>query len=264
MSQIKVWTQLGAVVALTAGTISASAQVSMDKVPKAIGNGTSTFLHFAASGEGEGAEAINTEASYIAQLGYVLGYMRVGVALYAMGEVSMAKPHMKHSRDEIYAGLEPLMKERHVSGFASELDALSASIESGAPVSEVEAKFKDLESAIAQNMPKLSAGLAAAVTQVIVRSAGEDYAAGVVDGKITDLHEYQDAWGFYESAKAFMASVSPAGRAAYKAQLEAIDAELAAVSSLWPDITGKLPVTGSAKQLYSAAAKIELQALSIE
>jgi hypothetical protein len=262
MSTIKFWTQLGAAAALTAGSISASAHVQKLNAVTA----SNPLMQLAdTAGEGEGEEVASTDdASYVAQLGYVLGHMRVGTALYGKGEADMAKTHMKHPRDEIYAELEPVLKERKVPGFAVELDALSTAVAAGAPAVDAEAKFKALEAAVISNMPKMSASLTAKAVQQMVRTAGEEYAIGIKNGKIDNLHEYQDAWGFVETAKSLMVSLSAEERTEHKAEVEAIDAELAGLSSLWPDITGKAEVKGETKQLFAAAAKIELQALAME
>jgi hypothetical protein len=265
MNTLRFWTHLGAAAALTAGSLSAAAHTAKHVDGALVAQ--PRLLHLAdTSGEGEGGEAEVTQddASYAAQLGYVLGHMRVGTALYAKGEIDMSKTHMKHPRDEIYADLEPVLTARKAPGFATELDALASAVEAGAPAAEAEAKFKALEAAIAKNMPSMSAGLAAKTTQLMVRTAAEEYEIGVKNGKIDNLHEYQDAWGFVETAKLMISGLSAEERTEHKAEIEAIEAELASVALLWPDIAGKAPVTGTAKQLFAAAAKIELQALSIE
>jgi hypothetical protein len=262
MNTMKFWTQLGAATALAAGSMSAAAHIQ--KPMPAIAPPANTFTLADTSGEGEGGEAaLQDDASFVAQLGYVLGHMRVGTALYDKGEGEMAKTHMKHPRDEIYAALEPVLKSRKAPGFAAELDALSSAVEAGATPADAKARFDLLEAAIAANMPNHEAGLAARAAQLMVRTAGEEYAIGVKAGKIDNLHEYQDAWGFVETARVLMASLPGDERAEHKAQIEAIEAELAGLKDLWPDIAGKAAVTGDAKQLFVAAARIELQALDI-
>jgi hypothetical protein len=265
MTTIRFWTQLGAAAALTAGSLSTAAQPSLHVADAIVAQ--PGLLHLAdTAGEGEGAEAevSQDDAAYAAQLGYVLGHMRVGTALYAKGEADMSKTHMKHPRDEIYAELEPVLKARKAPGFATELDALASAVKAGAPVAEAETKFAALETAIAKNMPAMSASLAAKTAQLMVRTAAEEYEIGVKNGKIDNLHEYQDAWGFVETAKVMLAGLPAAERAEHKAQIEAIEAEITNLTSLWPDIAGKAEVKGDAKQLFAAAAKIELQALAME
>jgi hypothetical protein len=257
----KVWAGLGLAAALVTTTTPVLADATHNQ----------KLLQVAESGEGgesgESGEAQdqNPDATFLAQLGYVLGHMHVGTALYNKGEAEMAKTHMKHPRDEIYAALEPVLKSRKAPGFANELDALASAVEAGASPDDITAKFKALEMQIAKNLPAdISAQTIATAVTAMVRTAAEEYAIGVKNGKIENLHEYQDAYGFVETAKAFMAALSPAERAEHKTEVEAIEAELNALAPSWPDITGKAAVTSEANVIFAAAAKIELQALGMQ
>jgi hypothetical protein len=257
----KLWTSLG--VAAAVASISLPAVAADASKPKT----HNQMVETAAAGEaGESgdAELKANDSDFIAQLGFILGHMRVGTALYSQGEAAMAQTHMKHPRDEIYTKLEPVLTARKSLGFATELDAVSTAVSAGAVSSEVEAKFAILTAQIAKNLPdNPSAKVVGAAVVIMVRTAAEEYAIGVKDGKIDKLHEYQDAFGFIETAKLFLANLSVAEREEHQKDVESIEAELKALANHWPDITGKAPVTTDAKAIFAAAAKIELLALGL-
>jgi hypothetical protein len=260
---LKLWTGLG----ITAGLVAVSVQAGA-ATPHQHENGK--LIQLAQSGEGGeggegGAAAAGGDAGFLALLGYVEGHMRVGTALYSMGEVEHAKTHMKHPADEIYTELKPLLDQRGLAGFASELEAVSAAVEAGKPADEVMTLVETLFTAIhAQRPSQLTGPLAAETVKQMVRTAAEEYAIGVKEGKIDNVHEYQDAWGFVQTAQQLIASLPQAEQDSHRDALGNITAELNALDPLWPDIAGKAPVTGSADTLFAAAAKIELAALSMK
>jgi hypothetical protein len=257
----KLWTSLG--VAAAVASISLPAVAADASKHKNHGQMVETAAAGEA-GESGDAELKTNDSDFIAQLGFILGHMRVGTALYSQGEAAMAQTHMKHPRDEIYTQLEPVLKTRKSLGFAAELDAVSSAVAAGAVSSEVDAKFAILTSQIGKNLPEnLSAQMVGAAVVIMVRTAAEEYAIGVKDGKIDNIHEYQDAFGFIETAKLFVANLSTAERDEHKKDVESIEAELQALASHWPDIIGKAPVSTDAKAIFAAAAKIELLALAL-
>jgi hypothetical protein len=265
-NKLKLWTGLGLGATLVASAAIAAPHGShkMLNAPHA--------KHFLLAdsgeggGEGEGGEssAGNDDVTFSTLLGLVEGHIRVGTALYRTGEADMAKTHMKHPSDEIYGDLKPLLDARGSKGFAPELEAVAVAVEAGKPAAEVDALAEALFAAIAATRPVKEAAPAAEVIKNLIRTAGEEYALGVKDGKLDNVHEYQDAWGFTQTAKAVLANLSTEEKAEHAGNIAKIEAELASLDALWPDLAGKTPVSGKAEVLFAAAAKIELAGLAMK
>ncbi len=260
--KMKLWVGLGLAASLAAtGVVHASATKHVDH---------GKILLADASGEGgegggdAGAEGLD-DAAYLVSLSLMEGHMRVGTELYGMGEADMAKTHMKHPRDEIYTALEPALKARKAPDFAVALDAVGQTVNAGGDANEAQLRFRAFEVAIHAARPQLlEAATAAKAAVQLIRTAAEEYAVGIKDGKIDNLHDYQDAWGFTQVAAQILATLSEAERAEHKNEVAGLEAEIAALAGLWPDLSGKRPVTGDAKALFVAAAKMELMSLDIK
>jgi hypothetical protein len=264
---MKLWTGLG-LAAIAGAALAAPAEACAPEAHSA-----KLILAAGSAGEGgeggEGGEAgaadsALSDVEYLAALGYVEGHMTVGIELYKQGHKNAAV-HMKHPADELYADLQPAFEARKVKGFGVELDAVSTAVESGKPPAEVEALLAALKAAIAASRgeePSRKELMAAAAA--MVRTAGDEYGIGVVDGKIVNDKEYQDAWGFVTIARALLAE----GKAdAPETEHAAFDAAIAAIDALapaWPDIVGAKPPAFKGADISVAAAKIELAAYELK
>jgi len=172
---------------------------------------------------------------------------------------------MKHPSDELYADLEPALAARSQKGFAPSLDKLASAVETGAPVAEVEQAFAAVLADIDQ--ARAAAGELPdelrALTELI-RTAADEYGAGVKDGKVADPHEYQDAWGFTQAAKSQLAKLSEADRKRLGASYDQIAGELNKLDGAWPALVPPDKVGTDASMLYGAAARIEIAALVVK
>lgn len=259
------WAVLGT--ALSASTIAyspnAGAVVKADLVdPPTHGEksdpaGQPKFVLTASDGEGEGgSEAEFTGADYVAAFGLIEGHLIAGTELYAAGATDMAKTHMKHPGDEIYTDLLPEIRKRGKAGIAEEISAIAAVVESGGPAADAKAALETLKTAIDLNAAPANDRERANAIVKLVRTAAEEYAIGVKDGKITDMHEYQDAYGFVEAAKRLANGLPDTAKADVRAHLDGLQ-------PLWPDIADMSAMGGDPSNLFGAAAHIELIALEL-
>lgn len=259
---LKFWAGLG-VAAVSSTMVAHAALLNVKHQP--------TLLHLAAAaGEaGESGKVATTDdqPEFIADLALVEGHMRVGLALYKQGKGDAAMVHMKHPADELYTSMKPMLEQRKAKGFADELEALSMAIHMKAPASEVDALFENMKAAIVTSRGAGEAVSAHAMTSavlILLRSAVADYATGVQNGAVTVPKEYQDAWGFVQAAKAIMADINAQERGEHPEPLAEIDAALAGLDGLWPDLAGAQKVTADAHLLSVAAAKVELAGMVIK
>jgi hypothetical protein len=188
------------------------------------------------------------------------GHLRVGAELYAAGAPDMAATHMKHPSDELYEGLEAVFEKRKLPGFEKELEALAKAVESKGSAEEVAAARAGVDRAIVAAMGAVKADGATTLKVVVglLRTAAEEYEIGVKDGKIVNLHEYQDAYGFTQIARDMTAAAKAAGKPEQGAVYDGVLKEIEALQPVWPDIKGEKPVATEAKAISIAAAKVEL------
>lgn len=202
-----------------------------------------------------------TDVEYLTQLGLIRGHLRVGLALYRRGEEALAKTHMKHPGDELYAGLSPEFERRGGTGFGDELERLARAVETDATLADVEAAYAALLDRIAAAERLVGFDDArdgaqdAHVIRGLLHHAREEYAVGVRDGRIADLHEYQDAWGFAQTA---LDRANAARRnTATRNRWAAVTAELEALAPLWPDIVSGGAIPDVAEPFAAVLATLE-------
>ncbi|OYX44966.1 MAG: hypothetical protein B7Z02_02700 [Rhodobacterales bacterium 32-67-9] len=238
------------------------------------GNGPEKLWLAQATEGGEGGEGGEAGASaggdevveFLTDLGLIEGHLRAGVALYRAGLADQAATHMKHPQDEIYDELSYHIADFGAEGFAEQLTALAGAVEAGAPVETVDAALADVLREIAEAREHANASEAAEAQAMvaILRQAADEYAEGVKDGTVTELHEYQDAWGFVEVAREQAVHMAGEDDAVEKAFGEKAVAALDEAREALPDVSPEGKTLGDASILHSAAAKIELAAYKLK
>lgn len=208
------------------------------------------------------------DVAYLSRLGLIRGHLRVGMQLYRDGELMHAKSHMKHPGDELYAALEGVFAARGSEGFADELEALAAAVENEAAQADVDAAYESLLAGIASAEMQVADGLdtdAAAQGAIIVNlleTAAEEYGIGVsADGEVTDVHEYQDAYGFTLVAgdRADAVESRVATRSDH-AVLQTIVEEIEGLERLWPELVPDATIDAAPSELEAAVARIRTEA----
>ena len=217
----------------------------------------------AALNDGEPSPLATDDAAYLVQLGLIRGHLRVGHALLEAGAGAAAATHSKHPSDELYADLEDAFEARGKAGFAPALSELAAAFEAGdlddatAAHNAVKEAIADAESVVALNPVK-----AANVILGLLRVAAWEYGVGIVDGEVANAHEYQDAWGFTQTAKDWAATFAESGESAEV--FSAIQARLNQLDDLWPELTpSEVAPTMNPARLHGATAEVEIMALEL-
>lgn len=218
-------------------------------------------------GEGEGAGGVDlrtNDAAFLAQLGLIRGHLHVGKQLFDQGHLAMAKTHMKHPKDELYAGLEPAFTARNLPGFASELTVLANSVLNDMGEAAVNAAYTQLLEAIAANEPLQQTSVNDVLMSIsnMLLVAGEEYDIGVKQGEIVNVHEFQDAYGFTRMALARLDRLSAEQQANHATAIAEVREILQSLPELWPTITPTGRIEGDSSHLYGAAARIELAAMN--
>lgn len=221
-------------------------------------------------GEGEGGEGgtnidlAKDNAAYLAQLGLIRGHLWVGYKLYQEGHIDMAKTHMKHPEDELYAGMEPVFKARQVDGFAQELQMLADAVNDEKGDAAVNKAYQALQNQIAKSerIEDKSARDVLISISLMIRTAADEYAIGVKNGDVVNVHEYQDAYGFTEIAIERLDSINGEQQQLAAKDIENTRQWLLELRDLWPTVNPQGKLEGDASHLYGAAARIELAAMN--
>lgn len=260
----KKWISLGVALASSISLSANAADMSHDM------HSSSDNIVTAATGEGEGGGVTETDlktndVAFLTRLGLIRGHLLVGYELYKQGQVDMAITHMKHPRDELYAGLVPSIEYRGGERFDDALSNLADKVTSKAPQAEVDEAYQQLESGIkaAETLVKVDLKNVLLSINELIGTAAEEYALGVENGKLINLHEFQDAYGFTQIAKRRLEQLPKATRNESANTVKKVEGYLDELANLWPTIAPEGDVDGDASKLYGAAARIEIAALGV-
>lgn len=215
-------------------------------------------------GESEGAALVDVahdKAAFLSALQIVRGHLRAGEELYDSGEREMGAQHMRHPQAEILTTLAPAFAAYGAVNFEPAIDALASAGEANEPPAAISALHAEAVSEIIKAGTAADASvkdrlLAVARTLTV---AADEYSVAVKDGKIDNLHEYHDAYGFIATAIGDLEAMTGAGAAenqAIAAVLEQARIAAAAAPSVTPPTDGLAP----ASVIYGAAARIEIAA----
>ncbi len=214
-------------------------------------------------GESEGAASSGDPATddieYLYRLALVRGHLIAFRELYDSGEREMALGHSKHPQSELYAELAPAFEARSKPGFADELSALASAAEAGGDIDDA---YNMVADAIAAHFPDMTVKTRLLAVSKIVSTAADEFDIGVEDdGAISNVHEYQDAYGFLNAARMVLAS----GESSDMAESEAVAMAQEQLDIALSEFDGLAVATteGAASVLYGAAARIEIAALGL-
>jgi len=213
-------------------------------------------------GESEGAALVDVasdKAAFLSALQIVRGHLRAGSELYAAGERDMGAQHLRHPQAEILTTLAPAFAAYGATSFEPAIDELANAGEAGAEPANIAMLQSEAVQEIAIAAKGADASLKDALLAVAktLTVAGDEYSVAVIDGKIDNLHEYHDAYGFIATAIADLESMKSANAAendAIAAVLEQAKIAATAAPAVTPPADGFKP----ASVIYGAAARIEI------
>ncbi|MES2142802.1 MAG: hypothetical protein V4516_00215 [Pseudomonadota bacterium] len=215
------------------------------------------------AGAGQSGDAV---VDLLVGLGQAEGHLRSGMQIYAGGGMEMAATHMGHPKAELYAAIGAALDAAGVAGFGTELDAVTAALAAGKPVAEIEAAY----TAALERIDAARSALGASpktrlmAMALMLRAAGGEYDVGVKDGAIVKLAEYQDAWGFVETAKAEAGRLAEDRDPAVAGAATTVRATLDGLAPAFPALMPTGPISGDAQMVMAAAATTELAAYALK
>lgn len=164
------------------------------------------------------------------RLAFMTGHVKAGLALYRLGELDMAAPHLLHPVSETHK-LERMGLEKF--GFNSApFIKVSEALKSQEAASEIEHLLQEADANLYYVSQQLG-GNSSDIINFLLDTIIDEYSIAVTGGKITDLGEYQDAYGFQVVVQSQAAALPDNKR-------DLLAAALADLEVLWLD--GPLPV----------------------
>ena len=211
-------------------------------------------------------ELVTDSVSYIYELSLIRGHLWVAERLSMTGYIDHAAMHAKHPEDEIYSELVEVFEAKGLPGFASELSAFSNSVVSGNKKA-IEQDYLTLVDAIkgSQGSLALTMGELLELINRLLSQAAREYAVGIIDGQVDNVHEYQDARGFIAIAMDLTRN--------HEQKIGLSENQLVVIGLLrnrledllemWPALVPVDEVPFEASRLFGAAADVEILSLSL-
>lgn len=231
---------------------------------------TGTTSSSAEAGEsGESGESGVTRAEgpahYLTELGLFEATHRIVAALYAAGEVTEAQEHLEGSHHADYEDIEHDLEAHGATDFEDEAEAFADAVMEGAAPDVVAARAADVLAAIdaARNAAEVSARNRLMSIRDLMMIAAADFEAGVEDGKVSEPHEYRDAWGFAAVARARATALAASAEADLAKAGHDVLEQLDKTTALLPGALAEA-VDGDASILHGAAGWIEIIALRLK
>ncbi len=226
-----------------------------------------------AEGESEGGSSDGADdVTFLRDLGFMTGHMRAGMALFQDGDVKAARTHMGHPIKEKFGAVDERLEDIGKADLRADIEALAAATEEGTDPARVRDLFDTVidkvGSARTAALDETASGTASARTRLLslaelTRIAAEEYAVGVKGGRIANLHEYQDSWGFLRTVEAEAAELAQDGNAEVAKAATRIAALVSELDAAYGDLQGRGDMTMDASLLHGAAARMELAALAV-
>jgi hypothetical protein len=214
-------------------------------------------------GEGAVLAALPPEIEFLVQLYLFDATYRIVGALYAEGQVDVAVAQLEGSHHAFYEDIAEGVAE-HGAGFADEVQGFAELVTARAEGAAVAASLSGLEARIAAVAAAFSPAYRMQAIETLVRVAALDYAGGVSDtGEILSDHEYRDAWGFVQTARAELAALAASGDGTVAAAAERAIAALDGADALFDGLVATQAPGADPTWLHGAAARIEIARLRL-
>ncbi len=227
------------------------------------GEGAAAAREVAASGEGEGGGAGDPEQALQRDMSFMEGHMRAGLKLYEAGDLAAAKTHMGHPIEEKYGAVADPLADRGYDRLRQQIEAVAAATEAEAPFAEIKKAFDAARATMEEVRTGISPRDQLLGLVKLIRVAGDEYTVAVEGGTVSNLHEYQDSWGFLRVVQTELEQMAESDDAAVANVAGESLEYLEATDAAFGDIQGEGEMSLDPSLLYGAAARIELEALEL-
>jgi hypothetical protein len=187
-----------------------------------LGTGCVTFpavaqdqtLWLAQAEGGEGGEAgavagVDVETAYLVRLAIVKGHLIAAAALYQKGLVDDAIGLSYHPEAEMMDDVRRTLAAHQQNDFTPTMQVFSAALESGAPMTEVQAALTAFQAAVdgAINATLPGAKTRFALAVAVLKAAANEYSGSIEGAEVTDVLAYHEAHAFVDVARDIVKSI---------------------------------------------------------
>lgn len=258
----KIWLGIGSYVLLSATAVPAA---PAEAAPAAV----SAPEHAGHGPGGEGGEGGYTsddpDQVYAVNLLLMKGHLHVAKELAGKNAWDNAAAHAQHPAAETYGLIDAQLRQRQAAPFAAELDTFVERITDNQPgaaldrayaaaTGKIDAAYGALDAA-----KRTSPAFVSTIALALLQQAGAEYAVGVENGRIVNLHEYQDAGGFVWVADQLLAGLAQNAPADQVAALQEISQHLSALKAKWLEAPQMDAPAALAGDVLSQISRIELK-----
>ncbi|QEW29920.1 hypothetical protein [Roseovarius indicus] len=215
-------------------------------------------------GEGEGASSLDPDIAFLSGLSFIEGHICAGLALYEAGDLEAARTHVGHPIEEKYDAVAEELEEQGLSRLRGEIEALAAAAEARADYAELEALFAKVRATHEEARANYTPAQQVAGLVALTRTAGDEYTVAVKGGEVSNLHEYQDSWGFLRVVETEAGQMTDSDDPAVADVAAALLEQVAATEAAYGDIQGEGDFEMDPSIIYGAAARMELAALELD
>ena len=128
------------------------------------------------------------------RLAFMSGHVEAGLELYRRDELTMAAPHLLHPVSETHRAERVGLKKL---GFDESLFVvISAALDAGKSATAITPLLQQAQDNLAQ-VTEHAGGDSIEIIEFLLHTLIEEYSIGVTDSVVTDIGEYQDAYGFH-------------------------------------------------------------------
>lgn len=184
------------------------------------------------------------DVGHAVALAQMAGHLQASLANWEAGDYNLAALHAAHPVGEVWGIVFAELEEADAAASLKEaLDAYQALSSEAGDAEEVKTAHQAALDAIATAEQILAGDVLddpvfqAQVVRKLLTGVQEEYAEAARDGRIVEVEEYQDAWGFFTVASERYAAIEATVEAAYPRGHEEIEAKFAELEAAFPGVT---------------------------
>lgn len=193
-------------------------------------------------------------------LAQMQAHLQASLANWEAGDYEMASVHAAHPVEELWELVADELEEHGVAAPLKEaLEAYEALAGEAGQAGQVKVAHGEAITAVQQAMKALvgtgvleDPAFRAALVAELMEGVEEEYGEAVQNGRVVELEEYQDAWGFLQVAQSLYEPIADEVKAAEAEAAEEIEEEFDVLAEAFPAV--QPPATPLAPEEIKEAA----------
>jgi len=184
------------------------------------------------------------EVSHLVALDKMEGHLRVSLPLWEVGNYELATTHSIHPVAELFSLVEDELKAKQAdTSLRTALDAYTLLASEAGDVAQVKAAHQAALDAIRAAEQSLAGSLMSdntfhgEVIRGLLEGVEEEYGEAIREGQVAEIVEYQDALGFFLTARARYETIAASVKASHAHEHEEIEEYFGQLEKALPGVT---------------------------